>query len=35
MMGMSGPLAAIEMIVDEQRLSSFADVVIGVSFFFV
>jgi hypothetical protein len=31
MMGMSGPSAAI----DEQRLSSFVDVVIGVSFFFV
>jgi len=31
MIGMSGPLVAVEMIADEQRLSSFADAIIGLS----
>jgi hypothetical protein len=33
MMGMSGPSEAAETIIDGQRLSSFADAVIEVSFF--
>lgn len=33
-MGTSGPLVAVDAIVDEQRLSSFADVIIGVMLLF-